>query len=109
MSHEQEEFSCEEPPAPSRWALGAIVMYHAGMENLKTLHFKDLNSRLTEKKIKQKYFFNFLTPQSFNDYFAYLKDGRLMEDKYRSELDILLLKEDESWREFLRVKTLWYL
>jgi len=58
-------------------------------------HFKELNNRLSEKGIKQKYFFNFLSPQNFNDYFTYLRDGRLIEDKYRSELDVLLSKEED--------------
>jgi len=58
-------------------------------------HFKELNNRLSEKGIKQKYFFNFLSPQNFNDYFTYLRDGRLIEGKYRSELDVLLSNEEE--------------
>jgi type III restriction enzyme len=59
-------------------------------------HFKELNNRLSERGIKQKYFFNFLSPENFNDYFTYLRDGRLIEGKYRSELDVLLSNEEGS-------------
>lgn len=51
-------------------------------------HFDELNRRLQEKGIKQTYFFNFLSPQNFHDYFAYLRDGRLIKGLYRSELDV---------------------
>jgi len=57
-------------------------------------HFKELNNRLSEKGINQRYFFNFLSPQNFNDYFAYLRDKRLIKGLYRSELDVLLSKEE---------------
>jgi type III restriction enzyme len=50
-------------------------------------HFEELNKRLVEEKINQKYFFNFLSPSSFSDYFAYLQDGRLIKDQFTSELD----------------------
>ena len=58
-------------------------------------HIKELNNRLSEKGIKQKYFFNFLSPKNFNDYFAYLRDGRLIEGTFVSELDNSLAKEEE--------------
>ena len=58
-------------------------------------HFKELNNRLSEKGIQQRYFFNFLSPQNFNDYFAYLRDGRLIKGLYRSELDVSLSREGE--------------
>jgi hypothetical protein len=41
-------------------------------------HFEELNKRLVEEKIKQKYFFNFLSPSSFSDYFTYLQNGGLV-------------------------------
>ena len=57
-------------------------------------HFKELNNILSEKGIKQKYFFNFLSPKNFNDYFDYLRNGLLVQGKYISELDNLLSKEE---------------
>jgi type III restriction enzyme len=58
-------------------------------------HFNELNKRLSEKGIKQKYFFNFLSPQNFNDYFAYMRDGRLVQNLYKSELDVDLSNKEE--------------
>lgn len=55
-------------------------------------HFNELNRQLEEKSIKQKSFFNFLSPKNYNEYFSYLRDGKLIEGKYKSELDILLLE-----------------
>jgi len=53
-------------------------------------HFSELNKQLEENSILQKYFFNFLSPINYSDYFAYLRDERLLNGKYKSELDILL-------------------
>lgn len=53
-------------------------------------HFSELNNQLESKDIKQKYLFNFLSPTNYSDYFTYLKDGRLLKEKFKSELDIQL-------------------
>lgn len=50
-------------------------------------HFNDLNNILARKKIKQKYFFHFLSPNNYNQFFDCLKDGRLFEGKFISVLD----------------------
>ncbi|MDR4952613.1 DEAD/DEAH box helicase family protein [Chryseobacterium sp. ES2] len=55
-------------------------------------HFNELNKQLEEKKVRQKYFFNFLSPSNYSDYFTYLKDGRLLDGNYTSNLDTELLK-----------------
>lgn len=55
-------------------------------------HFNELNKQLEEKNVKQKYFFNFLSPSNYSDYFTYLKDGRLLNGNYTSSLDTELLK-----------------
>lgn len=53
-------------------------------------HFSELNKQLQEKGIKHKYIFNFLSPENYSDYFTYLRDGRLLNGKYKSVLDVLL-------------------
>jgi type III restriction enzyme len=53
-------------------------------------HFKVLNDTLKEEKINQTYFFNFLSPVNYSDYFSYLADGRLLKNYFISELDNLL-------------------
>lgn len=58
-----------------------------------TEHFRTLNNRLKEKGINQIYLFNFLSPNNYNEYFTYLRDGRLLQGLFISELDNLLLKE----------------
>jgi type III restriction enzyme len=53
-------------------------------------HIDELNCRLQEEGIKQEYHFNFLSPSNYDDYFAYLRDGRLIQELFRSDLDISL-------------------
>ena len=53
-------------------------------------HFATLNEQLDFKGIKQHYLFNFLSPVNYAEYFQYVKDGRLIEGKFKSALDILL-------------------
>jgi type III restriction enzyme len=57
-------------------------------------HFDELNNQLKEQHIRQQYFFNFLSPKSYSVYFNYLKDGKLIEEKFWSELDTLLARSD---------------
>jgi type III restriction enzyme len=50
-------------------------------------HFEELNKQLKEKGINQKYLFNFLSPNYYSEYFTYLKDERLLNGSFTSELD----------------------
>ncbi len=59
-------------------------------------HFQDLNKELAREKIKQKYIFHFLSPNSFTEFFQYLKDGRLLKEQFSSELESKLLSEDDE-------------
>jgi type III restriction enzyme len=56
-------------------------------------HFTELNDRLEENSITQKYLFNFLGPDDYAVYFKYLQDGRLIQGLYKSELDLKLLEK----------------
>ncbi len=56
-------------------------------------YFTDLNRELKESGIKQKYFFHFLTPESYKVFEEYLLDGRLFDDKFKSKLEDSLEKE----------------
>lgn len=58
-------------------------------------HFKDLNKELEKQKIKEKYHFHFLSPNSYDVFFEYLKDGRLVEYQFRSEIEDKLQGDDE--------------
>lgn len=58
-------------------------------------HFKDLNKELENQKINEKYHFHFLSPNSYEVFFEYLKDGRLVKYEFRSDLEDKLLGEDE--------------
>ncbi|MEW6102796.1 MAG: hypothetical protein AB1630_03105 [bacterium] len=50
-------------------------------------HFADLNAELEKTKIKQKYIFHFLSPNSYSEFFEYLRDGRLIRGEFRSDLE----------------------
>ena len=53
-------------------------------------YFADLNSELKKDKIKQRYFFHFLSPASYPEFMQHLIDGRLFTTKFKSELEYLL-------------------
>jgi len=53
-------------------------------------HFEYLNEELKKAKIKQKYFFHFLSPESYSEFTEYLIDGRLFKGEFRSTLEDLL-------------------
>ncbi|AEF81524.1 DEAD/DEAH box helicase [Leadbettera azotonutricia] len=50
-------------------------------------HFKLLNETLKKDGINQKYFFNFLSPENYPDYFSWLRDGKLIKGLFKSALD----------------------
>ncbi len=55
-------------------------------------HFSILNEELNKREINQKYYFHFLSPNSYNEFSQYLMDGRLFEGKFRSNIEDLLEK-----------------
>ncbi|MDS1030540.1 DEAD/DEAH box helicase family protein [Bacillota bacterium LX-D] len=57
-------------------------------------HFNDLNEILEQNNIKQKYIFHFLSPNSFVEFFDYLRNGKLLKGEFRSDLDDKLEKND---------------
>ncbi|MFD2606190.1 DEAD/DEAH box helicase family protein [Euzebyella marina] len=50
-------------------------------------HFKELNNQLEYHKIDQHYDFHFLSPENYDQFFEYLKNGKLIEGKFISNLD----------------------
>ena len=56
-------------------------------------HFETLNEELKKAKIKQRYFFHFLSPSSYTEFTQHLIDGRLFDRKFKSELEYLLEKD----------------
>lgn len=50
-------------------------------------HFDDLNNELKKNAIKQKYLFHFLSPNSYTEFFQYLRDERLIKGKFGSDLE----------------------
>lgn len=67
-----------------------VAKYRAGKK-----HFEELNKKLEQIKVKQKYLFNFLSPSSFPTFFEYVKSGDILEGKFKSELEILLEESAE--------------
>lgn len=50
-------------------------------------HFNDLNTELEEAGNNQKHIFHFLSPNSYSEFFEYLRNGKLIEGKFRSDLE----------------------
>jgi len=55
-------------------------------------YFDDLNKELKKNGIKQRYYFHFLSPESYSEFTEYLIDGRLFKGEFRSTLEELLEK-----------------
>lgn len=53
-------------------------------------YVNDLNGELKRQGLETKYFFHFLSPASFSEFFEYLSDGRLFKGEFRSHLEDLL-------------------
>ncbi|MDD4931299.1 MAG: DEAD/DEAH box helicase family protein [Candidatus Colwellbacteria bacterium] len=53
-------------------------------------HFEMLNEELKKVKIKQRYFFHFISPESYTEFIEYLYDGRLFKNEFRSSLEDML-------------------
>ena len=53
-------------------------------------HFEDLNAELKKSKIKQRYFFHFLSPNSYTEFVEYFCDNRVFDKKFRSKIEDLL-------------------
>lgn len=59
-------------------------------------HFKDLNRELEKLEIDEKYHFHFLSPNSYDVFFDHLRNGKLIQYDFKSDLeDKLLVKTDE--------------
>ena len=56
-------------------------------------HFETLNEELKKSKIKQRYFFHFLSPNSYAEFVEYFCDNRVFDKKFRSKLEDLLDSE----------------
>jgi len=54
------------------------------------IHFKQLNKEIKNTKNKQTYFFHFVSPNSYAEFFSYLSDGRLFKGEFRSQIEDLL-------------------
>ena len=50
-------------------------------------HFDDLNNVLEKKGVKLKYLFHFLSPNSYTEFFQYLRDQRLIKGKFGGDLE----------------------
>lgn len=54
-------------------------------------YVRDLNKELEKQGIKTKYYFHFLSPISFSEFFEYLSDGRLFKREFRSDIEKILI------------------
>lgn len=58
-------------------------------------HFERLNKRLKKNGVDQKYIFHFLSPNSYSEYFEYLRNGILFEEQSRFRCELENLLEDK--------------
>ena len=58
-------------------------------------HFYNLNEILESKKIKQKYIFHFLSPNSYSSFFSHMTNGTLFEsqESFQSDLETKFKEE----------------
>ena len=55
-----------------------------------TQYFQDLNAELSKNSINQRYIFHFLSPENYNVFFEYLRNGKLIKGEFISNLDNVL-------------------
>lgn len=58
-------------------------------------HFDYLNQVMDKNNINEKYIFHFLSPNGYDAFFAYLKDGRIFKS-FKCELENLLEKKEDE-------------
>ena len=54
------------------------------------LHFDEVNKVLNEKGVEEEYIFHFLSPNSYNEFFEYLRNKKLIKKEFRSRIEDLL-------------------
>lgn len=61
-------------------------------------HFEELNEKLCEKGIKERYIFHFLSPKDYHVFFKFIEEGKMFEDQktFRGELESLLEKNGDK-------------
>lgn len=61
-------------------------------------HFKNLNDKREKLNIKQKYIIHFLSPNGYDEFFDFLKTGKILENQeiFRCELENLLENDKEQ-------------
>jgi type III restriction enzyme len=59
-------------------------------------HFKDLNKELEKLKIDEKYHFHFLSPNSYDVFFDHLRNGKLIQYDFKSDLEDKLLAKNND-------------
>jgi len=58
-------------------------------------HFKNLNRELEKLKIDEKYHFHFLSPNSYDVFFDHLRNGKLIQYDFKSDLEDKLLTKEQ--------------
>jgi type III restriction enzyme len=59
-------------------------------------HFKDLNKELEKQKIDEKYHFHFLSPNFYDVFFDHLRNGKLIQYDFKSDLEEKLLDNSDD-------------
>ena len=59
-------------------------------------HFELLNKELEKAGMADRYYFTFLSPVDYNTFTENMKDGRILEGKFRSHLEILLEETEDD-------------
>ncbi|OJF93023.1 DEAD/DEAH box helicase family protein [Alkalibacterium sp. 20] len=57
-------------------------------------HFAELNKKLEEKGINERYILHFLTPKDYQTFFQYVINGNIFKNTFKSELEVLLESDD---------------
>ncbi len=61
-------------------------------------HFEELNKKLLEKGIKERYIFHFLSPKDYHTFFKFIEEGKMFdkEKTFRGDLESLLEKNGDN-------------
>lgn len=53
-------------------------------------HFDELNKKLKKEGINERYIFHFLSPKDYQTFFQYIRNGKIFDNTFKSELEVLL-------------------
>jgi len=73
-----------------------LIISYKAKNKYANQHFEDLNAEMKTRGIMEVYHFHFLSPSSYIVFFDHLRNGQLLSDKFKSEMELLLSADEDN-------------